>query len=138
VAEIEASRQDQISQRDQEDWEAVSQVDTIAAYGQYLQRHPQGAYAQAASQRIRELRSALADQDTITAAQRAEQQVVANPITKLLVERRLSQLGLDPGVVDGNFDDNTRRAIRKYQSARNIQATGYVNQRTLVRMLAGN
>ncbi|MEM9342959.1 MAG: peptidoglycan-binding domain-containing protein [Pseudomonadota bacterium] len=138
VAEYEASRRDQISQRDQQDWQAVSEVDTIPAYRQYLDRHPQGAYAEAARTRIQELRGVRADRDAINAAQAQEAQVVANPITKLLVERRLSQLGLNPGVVDGTFDDNTRRAIRQYQSARNIQATGYVNQRTLVRMLAGN
>ncbi len=73
----------------------------------------------------------------LEAARAEEARVAANPITRLLVERRLQQLGLEPGAVDGRFDDDTRKAIRNYQRARDLPATGFVSQATLVRMLAG-
>ena len=56
--------------------------------------------------------------------------------TRKLVEGRLESLGLKPGPVDGAFDDDTRRAIRRYQEARNLTRTGYLNQQTVVRLLA--
>ena len=49
---------------------------------------------------------------------------------------RLEALGLKPGAVDGQFDDRTRRAIRRYQDARQLQVTGYLDQATVVRLLA--
>ena len=56
--------------------------------------------------------------------------------TRRLIEDRLSKLGLRPGEVDGVFDDRTRRAIRRYQEARNVPVTGYLNQQTVVRIMA--
>jgi peptidoglycan hydrolase-like protein with peptidoglycan-binding domain len=53
-----------------------------------------------------------------------------------LVERRLEQLGLQPGAVDGQLDADAREAIRRFQEERGVPATGYLNQPTLTRMLA--
>ena len=52
------------------------------------------------------------------------------------IEKRLSNLGLKPGRVDGTFDDDTRRAIRRYQEARGMEVTGYLTQAAVVRLLA--
>ena len=86
---------------------------------------------------MRELR----DQDNrgaeIEQARANEARVLANPITRLLVERRLQQLGLKPGNADGKFDEATRKAIRRYQRARELPVTGFVTQQTLVRLLSG-
>ena len=38
--------------------------------------------------------------------------------------------------VDGTFDQATRRAIRRYQSNREIEASGYLDEATVVRLLA--
>ena len=66
----------------------------------------------------------------------AEARLNLNPITTRLVEARLRQLGLDPGAVDGQIDENTRRALRRYQRARDLPVTGYLSEQTLVRLLA--
>jgi peptidoglycan hydrolase-like protein with peptidoglycan-binding domain len=42
----------------------------------------------------------------------------------------------DPGRVDGRFDENSRKAIRRFQRSRNLPATGYVGQATMVALLA--
>ena len=57
-------------------------------------------------------------------------------ITRRAVETRLSQLGFDPGPVDGTFDDRTRAALLRYQQGAGLPASGYVNQITAVRLLA--
>jgi hypothetical protein len=44
--------------------------------------------------------------------------------------------GLKPGKVDGALDDDARRAIRRYQSARNLDETGYLNEAFVVQILA--
>ena len=66
----------------------------------------------------------------------AEARLNLNPITTRVVEARLRQLGLDPGAVDGQIDENTRRALRRYQRARDLSVTGYLSEQTLVRLLA--
>jgi len=58
------------------------------------------------------------------------------PNTRRAIESRLDRLGLKPGKVDGTFDDDTRRAIRRYQSARNLDETGYLNEAFVVQILA--
>ena len=52
-----------------------------------------------------------------------------------MVEQRLSGMGLKPGRADGNFDGDTRRAIRRYQQARGLPVTGYLSQDTVARLL---
>jgi peptidoglycan hydrolase-like protein with peptidoglycan-binding domain len=38
--------------------------------------------------------------------------------------------------VDGTFDGDTRRALRAYQRDRGLGATGFLDEGTLVRLLA--
>lgn len=113
-------------------WDEVRQNGSIAAYQQYMQRYPGGAFAGEAEAALAELQA----QDNSAQLAATENQVLGNPVIRLLAERRLADLGLEPGRVDGQFDDATRRAIRRFQRAREIEATGYVDQATAVRMLA--
>jgi len=69
-------------------------------------------------------------------ALRTEQALQINPILARLIESRLAQLGFDPGNVDGRFNRDTRRAISRYQSNRNLPSTGYISEPTLARLLA--
>ncbi|WP_416914937.1 MAG: peptidoglycan-binding domain-containing protein [Roseicyclus sp.] len=54
----------------------------------------------------------------------------------MLVEQRLAAVGLDPGRADGVIDRQTRIAIRAYQEGRGLAPTGYLDQITVVRLLA--
>ena len=53
------------------------------------------------------------------------------------IEQRLDALDLRPGEVDGIFDERTRRAIRRFQTARGLPETGYLDQSSMVGLLAG-
>lgn len=117
-------------------WDQVTVNGSAAAFQGYLNQYPDGVFADDARAQLAALEQAQADQAAIQAAANEEAQTIGNPIMRLLTERRLDGLGLEPGVVDGHFDDNTRRAIRRYQRARGLPVTGYVTQETAVRMLA--
>jgi peptidoglycan hydrolase-like protein with peptidoglycan-binding domain len=113
-------------------WDEVRQDGSIEAYELYLQRYPSGAFAGDAQASLAELQS----QTNTSQLAATENQVLGNPVLRLLAERRWADLGLEPGRVDGQFDDATRRAIRRFQRARDIEATGFVDQTTAARMLA--
>ena len=76
----------------------------------------------------------LSASDSLSAAE--ENALNLSQSTRRVIESRLERLGLQPGRVDGTFDDDTRRAIRRYQSARNLDETGYVNEPFVVQILA--
>lgn len=126
------ARQEQAAAADRAAWERATARDTAAAYRAYLDEQPRGAFRERAEARI----EALTQEEASSEAARAEEALGLNGFTRNLVESRLDALGLRPGRVDGVFDNDTRRAIRRFQSARNLPATGYLTQPTVVRLLA--
>lgn len=53
------------------------------------------------------------------------------------MQQRLNALGLEAGRADGDFGPATRQALRRFQGARNLRVSGYLNESTLVRLIAG-
>jgi peptidoglycan hydrolase-like protein with peptidoglycan-binding domain len=129
---IVQDREAEAASADRTAWESAQSRDTIAAYREYLAGQPHGAFRTAAEDRIAELEQEAANAEAL----RTEEALGLNAFTRNLIEARLDALGLRPGRVDGVFDDNTRRAIRRYQTARNLPVTGYLTQDTVVRLLA--
>ena len=110
-------------------WEETGARGDQAGYRAYLDRYPQGLFADQAREALNETRGsdlARAEEDALN----------INPVLARLVESRLDQLGFNPGRVDGRFDSDTRGAIARYQTRRNLPATGYLNQPTLAQLLA--
>ena len=134
--QIEAKRHAAAAKQDRAAWDKAAAADTIAAYRGYLQRFPKGAFADAAQARIRRLTQQQHDGDAERRAQAEEAALGLTPFSRNLVESRLAALKLDPGRVDGVFDAHTRRAIRRFQRAADLPATGYLTQAALVRLLA--
>ncbi len=144
VAAFEAAA---ASAADTEAWNQAFGTGTIAAFRQYLRAFPQGAYRAEANTQIEAL---SAPTPTPTPAPEPEPEPTPAPdpgadaearlgldrATREMVEARLVSLGLDPGAVDGEFDAQTRIAIAAYQSARGLGVTGYIDQLTLLRLLA--
>ncbi|GFE66340.1 peptidoglycan-binding domain-containing protein [Litoreibacter roseus] len=133
---FEAARREEAQVQDRADWDAAVETDTAEAYRGYLQANPEGAFADQANTKLSELEFETRNAEALEAARRNEDRLGLNTSTKRVVEDRLAKAGLKPGEVDGEFDDATRRAIRRYQEARNLQKTGYLNQATVVRLLA--
>ncbi|GAB4385882.1 peptidoglycan-binding protein [Albidovulum sp.] len=132
---IEAGRRDQAAAVDRAAWDSARAADTVQAYEDYLARFPKGAFIAEAQQRIDALSETAAEADARAQAERIEAQLGLNPAMRRLVEQRLAAMGLRPGPADGIFDDETRRALRRYQQTRNLSVTGYLNQQTVARLL---
>lgn len=131
----EGARQEAAA-RDRAAWDAARTADTGTAYRQYLRDFPEGAFVADAQARIEALDNPAGGDDAAR-ARAAEQALNLNGLTRRLVEQRLDALGLRPGAVDGTFDDATRRAIRRYQEEGGVAPTGYLDERTVVLLLAG-
>ena len=110
--------------------------DTIEGYEEYLNTDPGGRFRGEALARLTDLENARANSGLQQAAVREEQSMNLSPRTRQIVEARLKGLGLKPGKVDGVFDDKSRRAIRRYQAARNMDETGYLSEAMVVQLMA--
>jgi peptidoglycan hydrolase-like protein with peptidoglycan-binding domain len=136
LEEIEARKRRQAQAAERDLWDDVRAEDRAESYRVYLDRYPDGLFAEEARARLAEMRDAEDRENRNAVARDEEGRVAGNPVTRLLVETRLATLGFDPGSVDGNFTRETRRAIRRFQNSRDIPVTGFVTQQTMVRLLA--
>jgi len=130
---IEESKRQAAAAEDKTAWDAATEANTEASYRTYLQIFPNGAFVAEADARIAALNAPEPANDAAIAAENA---LGLDGITLRLIEARLSQLGLEPGTVDGGLDEDSRRAIRNFQEDRDLNITGYINEQTIVRLLA--
>jgi len=119
-----------LDQNDERAWQRAQSAGTVDAYRGYLDAFPRGAFSAKAKTRINRL---TAENDGAAAA--AEQALGLNRPMRQAVEDRLAGLGLDPGQVDGEFDNATRRALRQYQQSAGLPVTGFVSQELVVKLL---
>ncbi|OUD09881.1 hypothetical protein BVC71_08660 [Marivivens niveibacter] len=133
---IEAEKRRAAAAEEAAAWDRASNANTVGAYQDYLSVYPEGQFVGEAQAAIAELTQEEQIAPEVEAAQAAEANLALNALTRRLVELRLQQTGFEPGAVDGNFDEDTRRAIRRYQANAEIDGMGYLNEATLVRLLA--
>ena len=118
-------------------WQETLERNTERAYREFMLRYPDSRYDAEARERIDELRRQRAASEAASnQGQQAEAALGLNGVTRRLIESRLAQLGLEPGAVDGQFDENSRAALRRYQRDRGLTPTGYMDEGTLIRLLA--
>ncbi|MCV2872702.1 peptidoglycan-binding protein [Defluviimonas sp. WL0050] len=129
------ARREQAAAADRAAWDVAVRTNTAAGYRRYLADYPQGAFADEAKLMLAEPDTTAADTAAQEQAARTEQALGLNGVMRSMVEQRLAALGLKPGKADGVFDDDTRRALRRYQQARNLPVTGYLTQQTVARLL---
>lgn len=136
LAVIEDRKRQRTGREDRQLWDQVTEVDTVEAYQIYLERSPDGAFREEALTRLEELEDDVESADENAEYARGEAALNLSPRTRQIVEARLNALGHRPGEVDGVFDDDTRRAIRRYQAARNMTETGYLSEAVVVQLMA--
>lgn len=124
-------RKEEAAAADRAAWDRALQVNTPAGFREYLAAYPKGAFADDARQILEDMGASAEDQQ----AKQAEDALGLNTGFRRMIEERLAALGLKPGRIDGEFDADTRRAIRRYQAARGIAVSGYLNQQTVARLL---
>ena len=132
AAEVAAEEERERAERERIDrafWEETGARGDEAGYRAYLERYPQGLFADEAREALNETRGN-------DLARSEEEALNINPFMARLIESRLQQEGFNPGRVDGQFDSDTRGAIARYQTRRSLPATGYLNEPTLAQLLA--
>ncbi|NSX54969.1 peptidoglycan-binding domain-containing protein [Parasulfitobacter algicola] len=137
LEEYEAEKRAEAKGEEREYWDQVKERNSVEAYREYLQRYPDGSFVPVAEASITELQSDDRNSDAVAQARAEEGRIAGNQIARLLAEQGLAANGTDPGRIDGRFTDKTRRAIRQFQRARNIEVTGYISQETAVQLLGG-
>jgi peptidoglycan hydrolase-like protein with peptidoglycan-binding domain len=113
-------------------WEEARASDRPGPYRRYVEAHPEGAHVDEALARIEEIRTARRE----GRAAEAEEALGLTTVTRSLAEGRLEAFGFEPGAVDGRFDEETRRAIRRYQRSRGLEPTGYLDRSVVTQLLA--
>ncbi|MDN5787307.1 peptidoglycan-binding domain-containing protein [Pseudorhodobacter sp.] len=136
---FEEERRAAAARQDRDAWSAAETANSIASYQDYLAQFPKGAFAPEATARIEAMQpgGGRLDEAARAQAEAAENALGLNGFTRQLIEERLTGLGFDAGQADGEFDNKTRRAIRRFQKSRNQQVTGYIDQASIVALLAG-
>jgi peptidoglycan hydrolase-like protein with peptidoglycan-binding domain len=133
---IEDIKRREAAAEDRAAWDRIRTNDNVRGYENYLRVFPQGAFRDEAQARIAALTQAETNAGADQDAAALEQSLGLNALAARLVEVRLDALGLNPGEVDGRFDAATRRALRQYQRERDLPVSGYLNEPTVVRLLA--
>lgn len=135
-AEEEARAAEERRQADEAFWRQTGEGRDIPGLRAYLERYPEGRHADRARSRLADLvgEPDRPDADR-SAAAAAEEALGLNRALRQSVEDRLAALGHNPGQVDGQFDDRTRQALRRYQQASGLPVTGYVSQQLVVQLL---
>lgn len=136
IRAIEELRRPRVSAVEQLTWQRVEEDGSENAYREYLRRYPNGAYADAAQEEISRLEAAAQAGNDRQAAAQGEERMNLSASTRRTIEARLETLDYNPGPVDGRFTNKTRNALLRYQQDRRLPATGYMNDATMVRILA--
>ena len=136
LAAIVGEREAAATALDRAAWDRALATETLAGFQAYLAAYPEGAFKAEAEARIAELTEPAEDTAAIDAARAQEEALGLPQIRAQLVELRLREMGLNPGVVDGEFDADTRTALRAYQENAGLGVTGYLDRATAVQLLA--
>lgn len=132
---FEEARRQAAAAEEREIWDDVRAANTPAAYLKYLELYPEGTFVADAKSALAELEG-TASQADIERDQRQEGSVANSPVARLLIENLLQAQRFNPGRIDGRFDEESRKAIRRFQRSRDLPATGYIGQATMVALLA--
>ncbi|MGR3367233.1 MAG: peptidoglycan-binding protein [Sagittula sp.] len=122
VAEPEDTRSEVEIAADDAAWRAARIENTEASYTSYLKAQPDGAYTNAANQRIKAIRS-----DPFYDLRRAEDFLGLTREARRDIQRDLDLLGYYTWAVDGIFGEGTRDAVRGWQKNAGMEETGYLD-----------
>ena len=131
LAVFDEQRKQEAAAADRAAWDQALKLNTAAGFREYLAAYPNGAFVEDAKQILDDMGVSDADR----AAKAGEDALGLNDGLRRMIEQRLAALSLKPGRIDGTFDKDTRRAIRRYQQARGLPVTGYLSQQTVARLL---
>lgn len=81
--------------------------------------------------------SALSEESALTGVFSGTQRVALYEATVEAIERTLSELGYEVGVIDAEFSQETALALGEFQQAHGLEETGVPDQKTLFALFVG-
>ncbi|MEQ5869917.1 peptidoglycan-binding protein [Sagittula sp. NFXS13] len=113
-------------------WRAARIQNSEASYQSYLIAQPEGSYVSAATQRIKAIKA-----DPFYDLRRAEDFLGLDRDARRDIQRNLDDLGHYHWAVDGIFGEGTRDAVRSWQTAQGLEATGYLDLNQIAKLQEG-
>ena len=110
-------------------WQWAEQVNTLAAYEDYLAQFPNGLFAAEAQRRVNDLR--LTPQDR---ARLAEEALNLTRDQRRAIQRNLTLLGFNTFGIDGILGNRSRNAVAKWQRSIGVLPTGFLNANQISRI----
>ena len=112
-------------------WQSVEKRGGIVDFQAYLDAYPNGHFAVLARNSIAAVRkaaqkTAAGEKTEQEAPEKAEQALLLDRAARRELQEMLTGLGYDTMGADGLFGDNTRKAIGRYQQAKQQPQTGYL------------
>ncbi len=135
---LEAVAREAAAAEDRAAWESAQATDDVAAYQRYLDSFPQGSFADQARLRVDELDAAPREAALRAEAEAREAELGLNRASRALIEGQLAAVGFEPGPVDGDFDQDARRAIREFQTRQGLPVTGFIDQATVQALIVAS
>jgi peptidoglycan hydrolase-like protein with peptidoglycan-binding domain len=118
-------------------WRAAERSGRAEDYREYLDRYPDGVFAEFARDRLDvETAAQVPQQPEVDPAYHAERALNLSRIRTRQVQQWLRATGFEPGSVDGLMGPNTRDALRGWQRAEGFDVTGYLNRAQIDRLSA--
>ncbi len=112
-------------------WDSIKNEKNPRLFQSYLNRYPSGAFADIARIKLESGKTAWLDAGTY---REGDNVALSDPNLLREVSERLYELNFDPGPFDGPIGKQTQQAIREFQQASNLPATGEASQGILRRL----
>lgn len=125
-------------ERDRAAYIEAQQLNTVRAYRSYLTQFPKGAFRSNAERALVKLGASVnppVDQvpvpvtPPVGSAASVEASLGLTRNQRIGIQKQLTVLGYPTGVADGLWGSNTRAAIKRWQTANKLTATGYFTNR---------
>lgn len=112
-------------------WDSIKNEKNPRLFEAYLNRYPNGAFADLARIRLENLKTAALHP---AAGQEGDNTALSDPSLLREVRERLYELNFDPGPVTGPIGKPARQAIREFQQLSKLPPTGEASQGLLRRL----
>ncbi|TPQ31991.1 hypothetical protein C2U70_22850, partial [Bradyrhizobium guangdongense] len=113
-------------------WESIKNEKNPLLFQAYLNRYPKGAFADIARINLQQQRTAALQSATVE--QPNDRIVLTDGASLREIRERLYELNFDPGAFDGPLDAAAHEAIREFEQANRLAATGEATRGLLRRL----
>lgn len=109
-------------------WRTAERTGKAADYAAYLERYPEGAFAEFARDRLglKDSAAIVPEEPEVPPEIQAERDLNLSRIRKRQVQTWLMALGFDPNGIDGLFGRGSRKAIIRWQSKNGFDANSWL------------